>query len=101
MQLFCSHCGTENESTVSSCKQCGQSIGHVDEGSVTERPTPANRKTAVIAAIVCAIYLVYPSFGLFELIPDATPIIGSLDEAAATTGLWIALSKLGLNPFAK
>ena len=30
------------------------------------------------------IYLMYPSFGFFELIPDAIPFIGSIDEAGAT-----------------
>ncbi|MEQ8674918.1 MAG: DUF1232 domain-containing protein [Aggregatilineales bacterium] len=30
------------------------------------------------------IYLMYPSFGMFELIPDAIPLIGSIDEAGAT-----------------
>jgi uncharacterized membrane protein YkvA (DUF1232 family) len=35
-------------------------------------------------AAIAAIYLVYPSLGFFELIPDAVPLIGSLDEASAT-----------------
>ncbi len=35
-------------------------------------------------AAVAALYLVYPSLGVFELIPDAIPVIGSLDEASAT-----------------
>lgn len=35
-------------------------------------------------AAVAAIYLIYPSLGVFELIPDAIPLIGSLDEASAT-----------------
>ena len=33
---------------------------------------------------VAAIYLMYPSLGVFELLPDALPIVGSIDEASAT-----------------
>ena len=52
----------------------------------------------IIAAGICGLYLVYPSFGIFELIPDNLPIVGNLDEAAATTGLLISLTQLGMNP---
>lgn len=38
------------------------------------------------------LYLMYPSFGIFELIPDAIPLIGSLDEAGATLLLLNVLS---------
>jgi hypothetical protein len=43
-------------------------------------------KEMVILAVaaIAAIYLVYPSLGFFELIPDAVPLLGSLDEASAT-----------------
>ncbi len=30
------------------------------------------------------LYLLNPTFGVFELIPDNTPLVGNLDEAAAT-----------------
>lgn len=30
------------------------------------------------------LYLMYPSLGVFELLPDALPVIGSFDEATAT-----------------
>ena len=39
----------------------------------------------ILVGIAAALYLVYPSAGIFELIPDAIPFVGSLDEATATT----------------
>ncbi len=39
---------------------------------------------SLILGIVGAIYLLNPSAGVFELIPDNLPIVGNLDEAAAT-----------------
>lgn len=38
----------------------------------------------IALAVVAVIYLMYPSLGVFELIPDAIPIFGSIDEASAT-----------------
>lgn len=48
-------------------------------------------------AVIAAIYLVYPSLGFFELIPDAVPLIGSLDEASATLILVGTLRYYGLD----
>ena len=111
MHLFCSHCGAQNSSTNTLCSQCDSPIGHVDnatstergpkEKSTTEQATPANYTTALIMAGVCGLYLINPTAGFLELIPDNLPIIGNLDEAAATAGLLMSLSKLGLNPFKK
>ncbi|HMO57569.1 MAG TPA: DUF1232 domain-containing protein [Roseiflexaceae bacterium] len=43
------------------------------------------RRIGAVIGIICgAIYLIYPSASVFELIPDAIPFIGSLDEAGAT-----------------
>lgn len=50
-------------------------------------------------AVACGLYLVYPSMSVFELIPDAIPLVGSLDEATATAGLLYALSNLGWIPW--
>ena len=91
------------------CSSCDSTIGHVErkvlQGTLEDPRsggTGANSGSGkmkwLIAAGVCGLYLVYPSFGIFELIPDNLPIIGNLDEAAATTGLLISLSNLGLNP---
>jgi hypothetical protein len=46
---------------------------------------------------VAAIYLVYPSLGIFELIPDAIPVLGSLDEASATVILLNTLRYYGVD----
>jgi uncharacterized membrane protein YkvA (DUF1232 family) len=42
-------------------------------------------------------YLVYPSGGLFELIPDFIPVVGSLDEASATALLLASMRYFGLD----
>ena len=102
MSLYCSYCGTPNEKGQSTCSACGQPIGHPEQAAAaTELSTPPNKIVNIIVAVLCGLYLIYPSLGVFELIPDALPLVGSLDEAAATTGLWLALSRLGLNPFSK
>lgn len=48
-------------------------------------------------AAVALIYLMYPSWGLFELIPDAIPIIGNLDEAGAILILVNTLAYYGID----
>ena len=49
----------------------------------------------VAIAVLCSFYLVVPTAGVFELIPDFIPFVGSLDEAGATAGLIFAASQLG------
>ena len=105
MPLFCSHCGSENANDASQCTRCDAQIGHYGKSSDT---APTRKLFAadsvgvwVITAVVCGLYLINPTFGIFEFLPDNLAIIGNLDEAAATTGLLLALSKLGLNPFDK
>lgn len=44
-----------------------------------------------------AIYLLNPTAGLFELIPDNLPVIGNLDEAAATGLVLWALRYFGFD----
>jgi uncharacterized membrane protein YkvA (DUF1232 family) len=53
--------------------------------------------TVALVGLISLVYLVYPSLGWFELIPDATPIIGSLDEASATALLLASLRYFGLD----
>lgn len=41
------------------------------------------------------VYLLNPTAGIFELIPDNIPLIGNLDEAAAVTLLLMCLRYFG------
>ena len=51
----------------------------------------------LLVSIVSAIYLLNPSAGIFELIPDNFPLIGNLDEAVACALLVAALRYFGLD----
>jgi len=58
----------------------------------------ALRTVAVLAVgAIATLYLLNPTFGVFELIPDNTPLIGNLDEAAAAALLLACLRYLGLD----
>lgn len=65
-----------------------------------ESPTPTTgsrrgRQIAAIGAIIIGIlYLINPTSGLVELIPDVLPFIGNLDEAAATGLLLFGIREL-------
>lgn len=76
------------------CPACNTKIAAPDREA--ERPDSASRNKIfyLMMAAVCGLYLIYPSMSVFELIPDAIPIVGSLDEAAATAGLLYALNGL-------
>lgn len=52
---------------------------------------------AIFTVIFTTLYLINPTFGVFELIPDNLPIIGNLDEVAATGFLLSALKYLGFD----
>jgi uncharacterized membrane protein YkvA (DUF1232 family) len=51
----------------------------------------------VLAAVVSVIYLINPTAGLLEFIPDNFPILGNLDEAAAVLILLNTLRYYGLD----
>jgi len=55
----------------------------------------------VLIALACTIYIINPTAGIFEFLPDNLPLIGNLDEASATAALLYALSNLGLIPWSK
>jgi uncharacterized membrane protein YkvA (DUF1232 family) len=47
-----------------------------------------------VTGLIGAIYLLNPSAGVLELIPDNLPVVGNLDEAAATLLALAALKYL-------
>lgn len=49
------------------------------------------------AGLLALIYLLNPTFGVFEFIPDNIPLLGNLDEATATMVLLGALRYHGLD----
>ena len=48
-----------------------------------------------IAGILSFIYLLNPTFGVFELLPDNIPLIGNIDDATATMVLLGVLRYFG------
>lgn len=42
-------------------------------------------------AVVGGLYLLNPTAGILEIIPDTFPIIGNLDEGGATMAVWYGL----------
>ena len=52
-----------------------------------------------LVGIISAMYLLNIGFGFIEFIPDNFPIVGNLDEAAATALLLSSLSYFGINLF--
>ena len=51
----------------------------------------------ILAAILSAIYLINPTAGFIEFIPDNLPVIGNLDEATATAILLACARYFGLD----
>ncbi|MBP6456122.1 MAG: DUF1232 domain-containing protein [Chitinophagaceae bacterium] len=52
-------------------------------------------KLMMLLLTVAIIYLINPTFGLFEFLPDNLPLIGNLDEGLATTIILYSLNYFG------
>ncbi len=50
-----------------------------------------------LAGLASLVYLINPTAGILELIPDNMPIIGNLDEATAAAVLLAALRYYGVD----
>lgn len=53
--------------------------------------------TVLGAAAIAGLYLINPTAGVLELLPDVLPIVGNLDEAAAVTILIAAARYYGID----
>jgi uncharacterized membrane protein YkvA (DUF1232 family) len=45
--------------------------------------------------VVCVLYIINPTAGIIEFLPDNIPLIGNLDEGAAVTGILMVLRYFG------
>ena len=51
----------------------------------------------VVIGFLCGLYLLNPTWGLIELIPDNLPFVGNIDEAAVAAVLIACLRYFGLD----
>ena len=66
--------------------------GSIMTSPLSERGVP--RWLVMIFSVVGFVYLLNPTAGLLELIPDITPFIGNLDEGGAFLLLWYGLLEI-------
>jgi uncharacterized membrane protein YkvA (DUF1232 family) len=60
-----------------------------------KKPRSIKDNLMIAFGVLCAIYIINPTAGFIEFLPDSLPIIGNLDEAAATAGLLFVLRYFG------
>jgi len=61
------------------------------------RPQKENGRPAwlvFLLAVIGLVYLLNPTGGLIELIPDNLPLVGNLDEGVAAVLVWQGISRL-------
>jgi len=63
----------------------------IDQRTPEQRPYPMKPLLVTFAGLLAFFYLLNPTFGVFEFIPDNIPLLGNLDEATATMVLLGAL----------
>ncbi len=67
------------------------------EGSFVPEEQPGWAKTLAWATIFLGgLYVINPTAGIFELLPDNLPLVGNLDEAAAMFLIFGAMRYLGM-----
>lgn len=76
-------------------------MGHTFEGSHfvpvrhSHEPLPMKSLFVALAGVLSFLYLLNPTLGVFEFIPDNLPLIGNIDEATATMVLLSVLRYFG------
>lgn len=66
-----------------------------------ERDSKLKSLIVILFGIVGLIYLLNPTAGLFEIIPDNLPVIGNLDEAGAVMLIIAVFRYFGFDLFKK
>ena len=56
--------------------------------------TPLGRLWTILGTVLARLYLLNPTAGVFELLPDNLPVVGNLDEGAAVALLIYCLRNL-------
>ena len=106
----CPHCGQAISAMPGqagfniTCLRCKATVTVPSPAAAIPPPLPAAEpksfaKSAVVfgLGLLSAVYLINPTAGIVELIPDNFPIIGNLDEAAATILIIRCLAYFGID----
>jgi hypothetical protein len=100
MAIYCKQCGAENRDEARFCANCQTALDK--EAALTDVSSAVDQRAglpigSIILGLICLIYLINPTAGVIELLPDNIPFLGNLDEGVATMGLLIALRNLGFD----
>jgi hypothetical protein len=69
----------------------------IEGETLPAEPSAWGKALAWAGLVVGGLYLINPTAGIFELIPDNFPIVGNLDEAAALFLILSTMSYLGMH----
>jgi hypothetical protein len=67
-----------------------------EDEPMPEQPPGWGRALAWATIVLGGIYIINPTAGIFELIPDVAPVVGNLDEAAILFLMFGAMRYLGM-----
>lgn len=95
--IYCDRCGTENPDQAQRCTSCGAPLARLPMAPPVPDSAGTVGRSAIVSVILGAISLVYllnPTAGVIELLPDNLPLVGNLDEGVAGMLLLQALYNL-------